>query len=93
MEKPFQEVVRLIDSSLYREAKSTVWRIKWSGEYIVTPSSHKTVWSSIGAAKNAIWAFIDLYPLSKKYQLNRKDFQKYTMDKLIKDGLLEFIEI
>lgn len=61
----YDELVNAIEKELQfpspksRKAKNIPYRIKWRGQYVATKSG-KTVWSSLGAAKNAFWHHIDL---------------------------------
>jgi len=75
---------------------NSIWRIKWNKFFIKT-SSGKTVWSSRGAAWNALMLDIShilksvIYLITDEYA-NYQD-KKTIVNELIKRGILEIIEI
>lgn len=95
--------IETIDTDTRRKTQKPC-RIKWNGKFVRTTSG-KTVWNSIGAAKNALRLQFEIFGVEKfleKIYFDEGDgyhrpqlevYYKEFIKKLIDKKILEFVEV
>lgn len=78
-----QPIIEFFDKKCALHSKQqTVYRIKWRGSYIVTPSG-KSVWTTLGGAKNAFnrfknsYGFKDMWRKAFPESVIQKEYRRY----------------